>query len=188
MTDYYLDSIRQQFAFYRRLGDKTVAQMEDEELFWQYEGSSNSIAILIQHISGNLISRFTDFLTTDGEKESRDRDAEFEIALETREDLIANWEACWECTSTALDSLQAGDLEKIIYIRNEGHTVIEALNRALAHTSYHVGQIVQIGVMLRGDDWKTLSIARGESKARNDAMFSKSKSLLSPAKSRSTEE
>jgi hypothetical protein len=188
MTDHYLESIRQQFAFYRKLGDRTVAQMDEKELFWQYRENSNSIAILIQHISGNLISRFTDFLSTDGEKESRDRDAEFEIALKTREDLIAIWESCWECTSATLDSLQPEDLEKIIYIRNEGHTVIEALNRALAHTAYHVGQIVHTGVMLRGDEWKTLSVARGESKTRNDAMFSKPKTHISPAKTPSNKD
>lgn len=175
MPDSYLASVRSQFAFYRMLGTKTIEQMTDEQLFWQYHDESNSIAMLVQHISGNLLSRFTDFLTTDGEMESRDRDSEFEVVLDSREGLLQCWDAPWDTLFAAVDSLSVGDLEKIVYIRNEAHTVTEALNRALTHTSYHVGQIVHTGVMLRGEDWKTLSVPRGESSKRNEAMFSKPK-------------
>ncbi|MFP6596059.1 MAG: DUF1572 family protein [Candidatus Hydrogenedentota bacterium] len=172
MSDDYLTSLRKMYAFYRMLGDKTIAQVSDEELFWQYHENANSIGVLVQHISGNLLSRFTDFLTSDGEKDWRDRDSEFERCIDSREELIAAWDEGWKCLFAATDPLTDDDLEKIVYIRNEGHSVTEALNRSMAHCAYHVGQIVQIGVMLRGDDWETLSVARGQSKARNEAMFS----------------
>lgn len=175
MSDEYLTSMRKQYAYYRMLGDKTITQVSDEELFWQYHENANSIGVLVQHISGNLLSRFTDFLTNDGEKDWRDRDSEFERNIDTRDDLIAAWDKGWKCLFAATDPLGDDDLEKIVYIRNQGHTVTEALNRSMAHYAYHVGQIVQIGVMLRGDTWETLSVARGESGTYNQSMFSEPK-------------
>ena len=175
MPDKYLESMRAMYMYYRMLGDKTMAQLSDEQLFWQYHENSNSVAVLVQHISGNLLSRFTDFLTSDGEKDWRDRDSEFEEHLDTREALLEAWDKGWSCVFAAIDSLVEGDRERVVYIRNEGHTVTEALNRSMAHYAYHMGQIVQTGVMLRGDDWETLSVARGKSTGYNAKLFSEAK-------------
>lgn len=177
MTTDYLESIKKQFYYYKLLGDKTFAQLEDDKLFWQYNDDSNSIATIVKHLWGNMLSRWTDFLTTDGEKESRDRDAEFENDIATREELLTKWDEGWACLFTALDSLQLEDLEKIIYIRNQGHTVAEAINRQLAHYPYHIGQIVFIGKMICGEKWTSLSIPKGDSKQFNADKFSKTKQI-----------
>ena len=157
------------------LGEKTFQQIPDEKLFWQYNEDSNSIAIIVKHLWGNMLSRWTDFLTTDGEKEWRDRESEFDNDLSSRQELISKWEEGWDCFLTTLKSLTPEDLGKIIYIRNQGHTVMEAINRQLAHYPYHVGQIVFIGKMVCENNWTSLSIPKGNSKAFNQEKFSKPK-------------
>jgi hypothetical protein len=175
MTTDYLESVRKQFEYYKMLGDKTFSQLQDDKLFWQYNEDSNSIATIVKHLWGNMLSRWTDFLTTDGEKEFRNRDAEFENDIESREELLAKWNEGWDCLFKAINSLTTDDLDKIIYIRNQGHTVTEAINRQLAHYPYHIGQIVFIGKMLSENGWNSLSIPRGNSKAFNDNKFSQPK-------------
>lgn len=171
----YLNSVIKQFEYYKLLGDKTIAQLPNDKLFWQYNQESNSIAINVKHLHGNMLSRWTDFLTTDGEKESRNRDGEFENDLTTKEEVVKLWEDGWKCFLDTLKSLKEDDLEKIIYIRNQGHTVLEAINRQLAHYPYHVGQIVFIGKMILNENWQSLSIPRGNSNAFNAEKFSKEK-------------
>ena len=138
MTNDYLDSVKKQFEYYKMLGDKTFSQLQDDKLFWQYNDDSNSIATIVKHIWGNMLSRWTDFLTSDGEKEFRNRDAEFENDIKNREELLDKWNEGWNCLFNAINSLTTDDLDKIIYIRNQGHTVTEAINRQLAHYPYHI--------------------------------------------------
>lgn len=171
----YLDSVRKQFAYYKGLGEKAMAQVPDEGLFWQYKTESNSIAMIVNHMVGNMLSRFTDFLTTDGEKEWRNRDQEFASLIQTREALFEQWNKGWRCLTTVLESLRPEDLEKIVYIRNEGHTVIEAVNRQLAHYAYHSGQIVFIAKMIKNEEWQSLSIPRNRSREYNAGKFSEEK-------------
>lgn len=171
----YLNSIRKQFAYYKQLGDKTFEQLKDEDFFWQFNEESNSIAIIVKHLWGNMLSRWTDIFTTDGEKEWRQRDAEFENDLKDRHEVLEKWEAGWHLLFEVLNGLREDDLGKIIYIRNEGHTVLEAINRQLAHYPYHVGQIVFIGKMLRNENWNSLSIPRNRSDEYNRGKFSAGK-------------
>lgn len=171
----YLNSVKKQFEYYKMLGEKTFAQLSDEQLFWQYNEESNSIATIVKHLSGNMLSRWTDFLTADGEKEWRNRDNEFENDLQTREELLSKWNEGWQCLFDAISALTNADLEKEIFIRNQGHTVLEAINRQLAHYPYHVGQIVFIGKMLRNGKWTSLSIPRGNSNQFNADRFSRPK-------------
>jgi len=168
----YLNSIRKQFSYYKQLGDKTFAQLNEEDFFWQFNAESNSIAVIVKHLWGNMLSRWTDIFTTDGEKEWRQRDTEFENDLRNREEVIVKWNEGWERFFETLNGLKEDDLEKIIYIRNEGHTVLEALNRQLAHYPYHVGQIVFLGKMMRNENWKSLSIPRNRSDDYNREKFS----------------
>lgn len=168
----YLNSIRKQFAYYKQLGDKTFEQLKEEDFFWQFNAESNSIAVIVKHLWGNMLSRWTDIFTTDGEKEWRQRDTEFENDLENREAVISKWNEGWKRLFETLNGLKEDDLEKIIYIRNEGHTVLEALNRQLAHYPYHVGQIVFLGKMMRNENWKSLSIPRNSSDDYNREKFS----------------
>lgn len=170
----FIQNIIRQFEYYKMLGEKTFAQVPDEKLFWQYNEDSNSIATIVKHLSGNMLSRWTDFLTTDGEKEWRNRDDEFENDIATKDELLQKWDAGWKVFLDTLTSLKEQDLEKIIYIRNQGHTVIEAINRQLAHYPYHIGQIVLIGKMC-APNWVSLSIPKGNSKLFNDDKFSKPK-------------
>ena len=176
MANDYLESASKQFAYYKLLGDKTFAQLPDSKLFWQYNPESNSIATIVKHLWGNMLSRWTDFLNTDGEKEWRNREAEFENDITTRQELLMKWNEGWNCLFKALESLTEDDLTKLVYIRNMGHTVTEAINRQLAHYPYHVGQIVFIGKMICDNNWNSLSIPKGESKAYNDDKFSQPKS------------
>jgi len=169
--DYLKSSIRL-FAYYKGLGEKAMAQMPEEKLFWQYNPESNSIAMIVQHISGNMLSRWTDFLTTDGEKDWRNRDREFENDIKTRDELNLAWNKGWQCLFDALNPLTAADLPKIVYIRSEAHTVMEAINRQLAHYPYHIGQMIFIAKMVADSDWKSLSIPRGKSVDFNDEKFS----------------
>lgn len=173
--DNYLDSVRKLFRYYKTLGDKAMAQVSDEGFYWRYNDESNSIAVIVKHIAGNSLSRWTDFLTTDGEKQWRNRDGEFDDFHASREEILALWNKGWNCLFNAVDSLSVPDLQKIVYIRNEGHTVVEAINRQLAHLPYHVGQIVFIARMLCGTQWVSLSIPKGQSSVYNDEKFQQKK-------------
>lgn len=176
-TNSYLESIKKQFLYYKTLGEKAMDQLEPEQLFVSINEDTNSIATIVKHLSGNMLSRWTDFLTSDGEKEWRNRDAEFEETTKTKEELLANWNKGWDCFLNALNSLQAEQLSTIIYIRNEGHTVIEAINRQLAHYPYHIGQIVFYAKMLKNSEWTSLSIPKNKSNSYNSEKFSKEKSI-----------
>ena len=167
----YLNSVKKRFEYYKMLGEKTFAQLEDGQLFWQYNEESNSVATIVKHLSGNMLSRWTDFLTTDGEKQSRKRDSEFEDDVKGRQELLDIWNQGWDCLFGALNSIHEDDWGREIYIRNEPHSVIDAINRQLAHYPYHIGQIVFIGKMLAGSKWNSLSIAKGQSEIFNDKKF-----------------
>lgn len=171
----YLTSVIKQFDYYKSLGEKTIEQLTDEQLFWLYNNESNNIATIVKHLSGNMLSRWTDFLTSDGEKEWRQRDQEFINDIHSREELVLTWNKGWKCLLDTLNSLQPEDLNTEIYIRNMGHTVIEAINRQLAHYSYHIGQIVFLGKMLQNEQWESLSIPKGKSKNYNQEKFAKPK-------------
>jgi Protein of unknown function (DUF1572) len=175
----YLKSIHRLFNYYKQIGEKAMAQVSDEDLFKQENMEVNSIAIIIQHLSGNMMSRWTDFLTTDGEKDWRKRDEEFEKITQTRQEVIAIWEKGWACLFNALTSIREEDLNKIIYIRNEGQTVMDAINRQLAHYPYHVGQIVHIAKQHTTNTWISLSIPRKESENFNSKKFIQDKQIKS---------
>lgn len=168
----YLASAKKNFNQYKLLGEKAMEQLNAEDLFWQYNEQSNSIAIIVQHLSGNMLSRWTNFLTEDGEKQWRERDAEFEKIIETKDELLNKWNAGWNCLLATLDSLTNEDLDKTIYIRKEPLVVIDAINRQIAHYCYHVGQIVYLSKMLAGDQWNSPSIKKGGSKEFNEKMRS----------------
>ncbi|MEZ5014369.1 MAG: DUF1572 family protein [Chitinophagales bacterium] len=169
----YLQSARKQFLYYKQLGEKTFAAVPDESLFWQYNAESNSIATIVKHMWGNMLSRWTNFLTEDGEKPWREREAEFDNDITTRSELLQKWEAGWQCLFTSLDALKDADLERIILIRNEQHSVLDAINRQLAHYPYHVGQIVYLGKMICAEKWVSLSIPRGGTDRFNKEKFGK---------------
>ncbi|GAC1305700.1 MAG: DUF1572 domain-containing protein [Mucilaginibacter sp.] len=169
----YLKSVKKRFEYYKTLGENTFAQLEDKHLFWQYNEESNSIAIIVKHIWGNMLSRWTDFLNSDGEKPSRNRDAEFENDIKTRQELLVKWNEGWDCLHEALNSIKNDDWERDIYIRGERHSVVDAINRQLAHYSYHIGQIVFIGKMAAGSQWQSLSIPKGNSQTFNAEKFAK---------------
>lgn len=175
ISNNYLESVRKQFAYYRQLGEKAMAQLEPEQLFQQVNDDSNSIAIIVKHLSGNMLSRWTDFLTTDGEKSWRNRDSEFENDLTTATEVRDAWNAGWACFENALQQLEPEQLDTLIYIRNEGHTVMEAINRQLAHYPYHVGQIVFAAKMLKSSAWDSLSIPKNQSGQYNADKFAQEK-------------
>jgi len=164
----YLDEVRRNFRGYKRLAEGTFAQLRDADFFRSPDPESLCVALLVKHITGNQRSRFTDFLTTDGEKPDRHRDQEFEINPEvTREELMRWWEDGWNRVFQALAALQPTDLLRTVHIRGEPHSVVQALQRALAHYAYHVGQIVYVGKHIRQGEWKTLSIPKGKSAEYN---------------------
>ncbi len=169
----YLSSVKFEFNRYKTMGDKTFAQLTDEDILWTYSETDNSIAIIVKHLVGNMLSRWTHFLTEDGEKPWREREMEFEAPYTSKNDMIAAWEKGWSCLFDALDSIDSSNFDTKIKIRNKEHTVIEAINRQLAHYSSHVGQLVFIGKMLKGPQWKSLSIPKGGSEAFNKKMFGK---------------
>jgi hypothetical protein len=176
-TTSYLESVKKQFLYYKMLGEKAMEQLEPEQLFVAVNEDTNSIAVIVKHLSGNMLSRWTDFLTTDGEKETRNRDAEFENDLQTKEEVLTAWNAGWDCFFGALENLQPEQLSEIIYIRNEGHTVIEAINRQLAHYPYHIGQIVFYAKQLKNSDWDSLSIPKNKSNSYNADKFAQEKTI-----------
>jgi Protein of unknown function (DUF1572) len=157
----YLDDVRLQFRKLKKLAEGAVAQVKDEELLLALDAESNSLAVIMKHMAGNLRSRFTDFLTTDGEKPDRNRDGEFEITGRPNRALImADWESGWACLFETLDSLEPDDLLLEVTVRGEPHTVIQAIDRQMTHHAYHVGQIVFLSKHLRSSDWQTLSLPR----------------------------
>jgi hypothetical protein len=175
MQSNYLESAKKQFEYYKTLGEKTFDQLNEEQLFWKYNEESNSIATIVKHMTGNMLSRWTDFLTTDGEKEARNREAEFENDLKDKQALMAIWNKGWDCLFNALNSINESNFNTTIYIRNQGHTITDAINRQLAHYPYHIGQIIFIGKMVMDSKWTSLSIPRGNSKQYNEEKFAKAK-------------
>lgn len=169
----YLYSVTKQFQYYKMLGEKTFSQLSEDQLLYQFNDESNSIAVIVNHISGNMMSRWTNFLTEDGEKEWRNREEEFKGLIERREQLLEAWEKGWSCLFEAINSINDENFDQLIYIRNQGHTIMEAINRQLAHYSYHIGQIVYLGRMQKGSDWISLSIPKGQSVEYNKEKFSK---------------
>jgi hypothetical protein len=164
LATHYIDEARRQLRGQKRLGDGAIAQLKDEDLFVTLDRESNSVAILMKHMAGNMRSRFSDFLTSDGEKPSRFRDQEFELnSGTTRADVMRWWEEGWAQVFKTLDSLQPEDVMRTITIRGEPHTVVQAINRQIVHYSGHTGQIIFLAKHLRSSDWKTLSIPRGKS-------------------------
>ncbi|MDH7912710.1 DUF1572 family protein [Winogradskyella sp. SYSU M77433] len=172
----YLSSSIKQFEYYKSLGDKTFEQLSFNELQREFEEDSNSITIIVKHMVGNMLSRWTNFLTEDGEKEWRKRDEEFIDSFKNKAQFLEDWEKGWNCLFNAIKPLQKDDLERVIYIRNQGHSITEAINRQMMHYAYHVGQIVLLGKLTKGSDWVSLSIPKGKSKAYNKDKFSKEKS------------
>lgn len=160
----YLEEMKRQFRGHKRMGEAAMAQLEDKDFFVALDPESNSVATLVKHIAGNARSRFTDFLTSDGEKPDRFRDQEFAVSDKTtREEILRWWEQAWEHVFSAVDSLTPDDVLRTVTIRSEPHTVMQALNRALAHYAQHIGQIVFLAKHLRSEHWRTLSIPRGKS-------------------------
>ncbi len=171
LAAHYFEMVRAEFERYKLLADRAIAQVSDEQLFVTLDRESNSLAITMKHVAGNLRSRWTEFLTTDGEKPDRDRDTEFETGtLTTREAVVRYWETGWQALFASLSALKPADIEKRVTIRGEPHTVTQAANRSLAHTAYHVGQIVFLAKHLRSEQWKTLTIPRKGSREFNERM------------------
>jgi hypothetical protein len=167
MSDWniYLEDIRFSFRKYKEMAEKAFRQVEDEGFFRKPGGHSNSIALIIKHVAGNLSSRWTDFLTSDGDKPWRDRDAEFILdPQDTRPHLLAAWEAGWNALFQTLENLSEADLLKNVTIRREEHTVLQALQRSLTHTAYHVGQIVYLSRLVTGEAWEWITIPPGQSR------------------------
>ncbi|CAM4399335.1 DUF1572 family protein [Paenibacillus sp. FSL R5-0527] len=173
----YLESVEKQFLYYKTLGEKAMAQLEPDQWFAAFNEDSNSIATIVKHLWGNMLSRWTDFLTSDGEKPWRNRDAEFENDIRSQEELLQKWNEGWDCLLSAIRSVRPDQLTKIVYIRNEGHTVMEAINRQLAHYPYHVGQIIYAAKILKKSDWDSLSIPRNRSNQYNKTKFSQDKAV-----------
>lgn len=174
----YLESVKKQMLYYKTIAEKAINQLDESQLFISFNEDTNSISNIIKHMSGNMLSRWTDFLTTDGEKEWRNRDSEFEETISTKQDLLISWEKGWDCFFGALNSIEPKQLSTSIYIRNEGQTVLDAINRQLAHYPYHVGQIVFYAKMLKTSDWESLSIPRNKSNEYNSDKFSKEISFI----------
>jgi hypothetical protein len=176
LAKHYLEEALRSFRSYRKLAEKAFAQVSDEEFFVTLDAESNSIAVIIKHMTGNMISRWTDFLTTDGEKPTRQRDMEFVITPETtRADLLEVWERGWQCVFDAIEPLQPEDLSRKVFIRGEEHTVLEAINRQQTHYASHIGQIIFLAKHLKSSAWKTLSIPRNRSAEFNSYLTEKVK-------------
>jgi uncharacterized damage-inducible protein DinB len=171
LAEHFLEDALAVFRKYKKLAEEAMAQLGDEEFFAQIDAEANSVAIIVKHLAGNMRSRWTDFLTTDGEKPDRERDAEFRLdAGTTREEVTRWWEAGWRCVFAAVEPLAPSDLTRTVTIRGEPHTVVKAINRQLTHYTYHVGQIVLLAKHFRSKEWRSLSIAPGRSEAFNQSM------------------
>lgn len=171
----YLESVQRQFLYYKMLGDKTFCTLSDSQIHFKYNEASNSIADIVRHVSGNMLSRWTNFLTEDGEKPWRNRDTEFEANYPDKIAMITDWEKGWQCLFDALGTINAINFQTLVYIRNQGHTITEAINRQLAHYPYHIGQIVFIGKMIAGNSWQSLSIPKNQSENYNTEKFTEEK-------------
>lgn len=169
----YLSDALLSFRNYKKMAERAMEQVSDDEFFRSIDEESNSSAVIVKHIAGNAHSRWRDFLTTDGEKADRDRDTEFELLDDTRESLMQLWETGWQTLFDAVEPLTADDLEKKVTIRGEPHTIIEAINRQLTHYSYHIGQLVFLAKHVRATDWKTLSVPRRQSAQFNEYLSKK---------------
>jgi Protein of unknown function (DUF1572) len=168
VSKHYLEEARRQFRGHKRMGEAAMAQLQDAEFFVTLDPESNSVAVLVKHLAGNMRSRFTDFLTTDGEKPDRFRDQEFELTpATTRADVMRWWEEGWARVLGAIESLKPEDVMRTVTIRGEPHTVLQAINRQIAHYAQHIGQMVFLAKHLRSNEWKTLSIPRGKSEEFN---------------------
>ncbi|HEU0079376.1 MAG TPA: DUF1572 family protein [Longimicrobiaceae bacterium] len=168
----YLRDSAASFRKYKIMADQSLARVTDEQFFATLDAEANSLALLVKHMAGNLLSRWTDLLTSDGEKPDRDRDSEFEIApSDTRESLMARWEAAWSCAFGSLEALAPADLDRTIRIRGEPHSLVQAINRQVTHAAYHVGQIVFLAKHFQSDAWQSLSIPRGQSRQFNANML-----------------
>ncbi|MFY0758912.1 DUF1572 domain-containing protein [Metabacillus dongyingensis] len=159
----YLKVVRERFKSVKDLGDKTINQLSEDDIHWILNKESNSVAVIVKHLSGNMVSRWSCFLTSDGEKPYRNREHEFENNISSKQELMAIWEKGWNILFVTLSDLGEQDLLKNIYIRSESHTVVDAIERQMAHYAYHVGQIVYIGKQIKDKDWKSLSIPKGKS-------------------------
>jgi hypothetical protein len=169
----FIKSVVKRLTYYKGLGDKTLSQLTEDDLHFRPNAESNSIAIIIQHMAGNMLSRWTDFLNADGEKDWRTRDAEFEELHLTKQQLLDHWQKGWDCCLDTLNSLTEDDLLKTIYIRSEGLVAIDAINRQFAHYPYHVGQIIHLAKSIKNEHWQSLSIAKGQSEQYNRQMNTK---------------
>ncbi|HET7441679.1 MAG TPA: DUF1572 family protein [Terriglobales bacterium] len=168
LAAHYLEEVRRQFRGHKRLAEGAIAQLTDDELFFVPDAEANSVAVLMKHMAGNMRSRFTNFLTTDGEKPDRHRDQEFEMPdRPSRAELMKTWEAGWDIVFSTLASLKPEDVGRTVTIRGEPHTVLQAFNRAIAHYAQHTGQIVFLAKHIRSRDWQSLSIPRGKSEEVN---------------------
>src|SRR5215831_1179200 len=173
----YLATVIRRLKYYQELGERTFGQLDEKDFHWQPSPESNSIAVIIQHLAGNMLSRWTNFLTEDGEKAWRDRDDEFEIHSYSRQQLLDLWNRGWDCFLNAVNSLKEEDLLKTIHIREESLSAIDAINRQLAHYPYHIGQIVYIARLIKNESWKSLSIPK-----RGSQQYNQGDQIKDPAK------
>lgn len=163
LGEHYLENAAKNFQMYKGLAEKAAAQLADDQIFWTPDAEANSVAVIMKHLAGNMLSRWTDLFTTDGEKPWRNRDTEFVNEFSSRDEVFAYWDKGWSRLFETLGSLTPADLQKTVLIRNEPHTIVEALNRQLTHYAYHAGQIVFIAKHPKSADWQSLSIPRGKS-------------------------
>ena len=171
LAQHYLDDALYTFRYYKKLAEGAMTQISDEEFFRTLDSESNSVAVNMKHMAGNMLSRWTNFLTTDGEKPERNRDMEFVMLPETtRDEMIAYWERGWKCVFDAVEPLRPDDLMRTVRIRGQDHTVVQAINRQLAHYAYHAGQIVYLAKHFRSSEWQTLSVPKNKSAEFNARM------------------
>jgi hypothetical protein len=172
INDYQSDAL-ESFRSYKKLAERAIGQVSDEEFFAAIDAEANSIAVIVKHIAGNLHSRWKDFLTTDGEKPTRNRDLEFELVEDTRASLTQFWESGWQTLFGNIEPLTDNDFSKTVTIRGEPHTIVQAVNRQLTHYSYHIGQIVLLAKHFKSTDWKTLSVPKNKSAQFNQFLAEK---------------
>jgi hypothetical protein len=171
----YLDNTIKLAQYYKKLGNSTFDQLKEDDIHWSAGDSSNSISCIVKHLWGNMLSRWTNLMTEDGEKSWRQRDAEFVDDIQTMDEMLSKWDEGWNCFISAIQSLNPEDLNKTIYIRNEGQSVMDAIQRQMAHYPMHIGQIIYAGKIMRGDEWISLSIPKGNSQSYNEKKFANEK-------------